>query len=67
MCMEYFLAYLLDDLAQAVPCKRKRVSKENRDDLKVDKERNLGKEKPSSLWHSHTHPASIRSLGSCSR
>ncbi|THW43821.1 hypothetical protein D6C85_04662 [Aureobasidium pullulans] len=49
MCMEYFLAYLLDDLAQAVPCKRKRVSKENRDDLKVDKERNLGKEKPSSL------------------
>ncbi|THY06888.1 hypothetical protein D6C89_06867 [Aureobasidium pullulans] len=48
MCMKYFLAYLLDDLTHAVPCKRV-LSKENRDDLKVDKERNLGKEKPSSL------------------
>ncbi|THZ10769.1 hypothetical protein D6C95_00309 [Aureobasidium pullulans] len=48
MCVEYFLTYLLDVLALNVPCERV-LSKENRDDFKVDKERNLGKEKPSSL------------------
>ncbi|TIA18225.1 hypothetical protein D6C81_05200 [Aureobasidium pullulans] len=58
MCMEYFLAYLLDDLAQRravqavcliITPPAFVLSKENRDDFKVDKERNLGKEKPSSL------------------